>query len=263
MASYHPRTAAAADLHVVPPALAAWLSVFRPCFTAPVWNHVLVLLTGAVLAPGKRTVTQALRVRGLADAPSFRRYHEVLSRARWDARAVARRLLVYVLDQLLPDDGPVVIGFDDTIERRWGAKIKARGIYRDPLRSSKGHFVKTSGLRWLSLMVVVPIPWANRKRALPFLTILAPSQRWSEAHGRRHKTLTDWARQAILQPNAGCPPAPLPARTLIFVGDSSFAAIELIAAVRQHVCLIIRLRLDANLFKPYQSVVPVSVAVRG
>ena len=158
MASYHPRTAAAADLHVVPPALAAWLSVFRPCFTAPVWNHVLVLLTGAVLAPGKRTVTQALRVMGLADAPSFRRYHEVLSRARWDACAVARRLLVYVLDQLLPDDGPVVIGFDDTIERRWGAKIKARGIYRDPVRSSKGHFVKTSGLRWLSLMVVVPIP---------------------------------------------------------------------------------------------------------
>ena len=245
MASYHPRTAAAADLHVVPPALAAWLSGFRPCFTAPVWNHVLVLLTGAVLAPGKRTVTQALRVMGLADAPSFRRYHEVLSRARWDARAVARRLLVYVLDQLLPDDGPVVIGFDDTIERRWGAKIKARGIYRDPVRSSKGHFVKTSGLRWLSLMVVVPIPWANRKWALPFLTILAPSQRWSETHGRRHKTLTDWARQAILQTKRW-----LPARTLIFVGDSSFAAIELIAAVRQHVCLITRLRLDANLFKP-------------
>lgn len=245
MASYHPRTAAAADLHVVPPALAAWLSVFRPCFTAPVWNHVLVLLTGAVLAPGKRTVTQALRVMGLADAPSFRRYHEVLSRARWDARAVARRLLVYVLDQLLPDDGPVVIGFDDTIERRWGAKIKARGIYRDPVRSSKGHFVKTSGLRWLSLMVVVPIPWANRKWALPFLTILAPSQRWSETHGRRHKTLTDWARQAILQTKRW-----LPARPLIFVGDSSFAAIELIAAVRQHVCLITRLRLDANLFKP-------------
>jgi len=88
------------------------------------------------------------------DSP-FRRYHEVLGRARWASKAVARRLLLHLLDQLLPD-GPVVIGIDDTIERRWGARIKARGIYRDPVRSSKGHFVKTSGLRWLSLMVVVP-----------------------------------------------------------------------------------------------------------
>jgi hypothetical protein len=244
MAQHRPHAASAADPYPVPPALAVWLSVFRPGFTAPVWNHILVLLAGAVLAPGKRTVTQALRVMGLAAQPSFRRYHEVLSRARWDARAVARRLLLHVLDRLLPD-GPVVIGIDDTIERRWGAKIKARGIYRDPVRSSKGHFVKTSGLRWLSLMVVVPIPWAGRQWALPFLTILAPSERWGERLGKRHKTLTDWARQAILQTRRW-----LPGRDMIFVADSSFAAIELIGAVRQHVCLITRLRLDANLFKP-------------
>jgi hypothetical protein len=106
-------------------------------------------------------VTQALRVMGLADEPSFRRYHEVLSRARWDGQAVARRLLLYIIEQLLPD-GEVVVGIDDTIQRRWGARINARGIYRDPVRSSKGHLVKTSGLRWLSLMVAVPIPWAKR-----------------------------------------------------------------------------------------------------
>jgi hypothetical protein len=85
-----------------------------------------------------------------------------------------------------------------------GRAFNARGIYRDPVRSSKGHFVKTSGLRWLSLMVAVPIPWAKRTWALPFLTILAPSARWSEANGKRHKTLTTWARQAICRPSAGC-----------------------------------------------------------
>jgi hypothetical protein len=138
--------AAAPDPLLIPPILAAWLSVFRPCFTAPVWNRVLVLVAGAVLAPGKRTVTQALRVMGLADEPGFRRYHEVLSRARWDARAVARRLLLHIIERLLPD-GAIVVGIDDSIERRWGARIKARGIYRDPVRSSNGHFVKTSGLR--------------------------------------------------------------------------------------------------------------------
>src|SRR6202795_507735 len=119
---------------IVPPILVSWLAVFRPCFTAPVWNHVLVLVGGAVLAPGKRTVTQALRVMGLADEPGFRRYHEVLSRARWasehaseGARTVARQLLLYIIDRLLPD-GEIGIGIDDSIERRWGARIKARGI---------------------------------------------------------------------------------------------------------------------------------------
>jgi DDE superfamily endonuclease len=141
------------------PALAIALHPIR------VWNRILVLVAGAVLAPGKRTVTQVLRVVGLADEPSFRRYHEVLSRARWDGRAVARRLLLYIIERLLPN-GDVVVGVDDTIERRWGARINAHGIYRDPVRSSKGHFVKTSGLRWLSLMVAVPIPWAKRTWAL-------------------------------------------------------------------------------------------------
>ena len=159
----------AAGPAVAPPVLATWLTAFRDCFTAPVWKHVLVLVAGAVLAPGKRTVSEALRVMGLAARPGFARYHEVLSRARWDARAVARRLLAQVLDVFLPA-GEVVIGIDDTIERRWGARIKARGIYRDPVRSSHGHFVKAIGLRWLSLMVVVPIPWAGRRWALPFLT---------------------------------------------------------------------------------------------
>ena len=157
-----------------------------------------MLVAGAILAPGKRTVTQALRVMGLADRPGFGRYHEVLNRARWDARDIARRLLRHLLAVLWPD-GEVVIAIDDTIERRWGAKIKARGIYRDPVRSSDGHFVKTSGLRWLSLAVVLPVPFAAGRWALPFLTVLAPSARWSETQGRRHKTLTDRARQAILQ----------------------------------------------------------------
>jgi hypothetical protein len=238
------RTPAAAGLALVPPVLATWLSIFRDCFTAPVWKHVLVLVTGAVLAPRKRTVSAALRVMGLAARPGFARYHEVLSRARWDARAVARKLLVQVLDVFLPT-GEVVIGIDDTIERRWGARIKARGIYRDPVRSSHGHFVKASGLRRLSLMAVVPIPGAGRRWALPFLTVLAPSERWSDARGRRHKKLTDWARQAILQAKRW-----LANRRVIIVADSSFAARELIAAVRRHVCLVTRLRLDANLFAP-------------
>jgi hypothetical protein len=240
----HKRTESIAAASHIPAILVSWLAVFRPCFTAPVWNHILVLVTGAVLAPGKRTVTQALRVMGLAGEPGFGRYHEVLNRARWESRGLSRRLLRHLLAVLWPD-GEVVIAIDDTIERRWGAKIKARGIYRDPVRSTKGHFVKTSGLRWLSLAVMLPVPFAGRRWALPFLTVLAPSSGWSEAQGRRHKTLTDRARQAILQCKRW-----LPDRRVAVVADSSFAALDLIAAVRHHVCLITRLRLDASLFEP-------------
>src|SRR3954451_486376 len=239
-----PTPAASPPAVAVPPRLAAWLAPFRDGFTAAVWPRVLVLVAGAILAPGPRTVSAALRVMGLADRPGFGRYHEVLSEARWDGRALARTLLQHLLDALLPE-GEVVIVPDDSIERRWGPHIRDRGIYRDPVRSSRGFFVKTSGLRWLSLAVVLPIPWAKRRWALPFLTILAPSQRANAERGRRHKPLTRWAIQAILQTRRW-----LPERAITIVGDSNFACLDLIATVRRHVRLITRLRLDANLFAP-------------
>jgi hypothetical protein len=115
------------------------MEAFRSFFTAPVRDHVLVLVAGVILTPGKRTVSAALRSMGLSEAGDFALYHHVLSQARWDSRAIAHKLLTMMLDRLLPE-GPLVIGIDDTIERRWGRKIAARGIYRDPLRSSHGHF---------------------------------------------------------------------------------------------------------------------------
>lgn len=229
---------------IVPPVLVPLMEAFRGFFTAPVWDHVLVLVAGMVLTSGKRTVSAALRIMGLSEAGDFALYHHVLSQAHWDSRVIARKLLTMILDRFLPA-GPLVIGIDDTIERRWGAKIAARGIYRDPVRSSHGHFVKASGLRWLSFMAMIPVPWTQRRWALPFLTILAPSQRYDDTKDRRHKTLTDWARQGILQVKRW-----LPNRLIIIVADSSFAVIELIAAARRHVCFVTRLRLDANLFEP-------------
>lgn len=227
----------------VPLILRQWLQSWRPCFTAPSWEHVLVLVMGGLLATGKRTVTSCLRVTGRAKAANFATYHQILNRARWSSRAVARRLLGIIVERLVPD-GPVVIGMDDTIERRWGRKITARGIYRDPVRSSHGHFVKASGLRWLSFMVLTPVPWTRLIKALPVLTLLAPSERSNLQRGRRHKLLTDWARQGALQLSRW-----LPNRQIIFVGDSSFAVHELAHAITHRATLISRLRLDASLFE--------------
>ena len=143
-----------------------------------------------------------------------------------------------------------MLGIDDTIERRRGRRIAARGIYRDPVRSSHGHFVKASGLRWLSLMLLAPVPWAGRTWALPFLTALAPSERHCQERGRRHKTLTEWGRQLVLQARRW-----LPGRELVVVADSvadsGFAALELLAAIsRRGVACVTRLRLDAALCDP-------------
>jgi hypothetical protein len=209
------------------------------------WRHAQTLLLGALLAPGQRTVCGILRIVGLRWERHFVSYHRVLNRAVWRSR-VGTRLLFDLLVAAFVPRGPILLGIDDTIERRRGKRISAKGIYRDPVRSSKSFFVKTSGLRWLSLLLLVPITWAGRVWALPFLTVLAPSERYCRARGLRHKTLTDWARQVALQARRW-----LPGREIVLLGDSSFAALELLAAlVRAGLICVTRLRLDGALYAP-------------
>jgi hypothetical protein len=223
----------------------AWLGPLSPAFGERTWRRALVLVAGALLARGPRTVASALRAAGLGAAPGFGAYHRVLSRRRWCGRAVARLLLAELLRAFVPPGAPVLVALDETLERRWGRRIAARGIYRDPVRSSHGHFVKASGLRWFSLAVLAPVPWASRAWALPFLTALAPSERHARERGARHKKLTDWARQALLQLARW-----LPGRRVVAVADRSYAALDLLHAVRGRVCVVARLRLDARLFDP-------------
>jgi hypothetical protein len=223
------------------------LTAFAGLFSKRVWQHVQILLFGAILAPGQRTVTAVLRIMGLSGEKHFQSFHRVLNRAIWSSRE-ASRVLLGLLVAAFAVFGPVVLGLDDTIERRRGAQIKAKGIYRDPVRSSHSHFVKASGLRWLSLMLLAPIPWAKRVWALPFLTVLAPSERYYEKRKRAHKKLTDWARQALLQVRCW-----LPGRKLVVVMDAGYAAIDFlwqVAKLANPITLIARFRLDAALYEP-------------
>jgi hypothetical protein len=226
------------------PVLTGWFTPFASAFTAPTLRGVLILIAGAILAPGRRTVTSALSIMGLREIATFTTFHRVLNRNRWSPRDLARRLLHQLVATFVPA-GPVVMAIDETIERRWGTRIRARGIYRDPVRSSHGHFIKASGLRWISLMLLTPVPWAGRVWALPFLTVLAPSERYARERGLRHKLLTDWARQMLIQVARW-----LPNRQVIVVADMSYAAIDLLEEVRRHLTVITRLRLDARLFDP-------------
>ncbi len=229
----------------LPTRFAGIILAFAPLFVHRTWRHARVLLIGAILTPGRRTVASVLRITGRARERRFVNYHRVLSRAAWDPRAGARILLGLLIDAFVPS-GPVIMALDDTIERRWGRRIRARGIYRDPVRSSDAHFVKTSGLRWMSLMLLAPVPWARQVWALPFLTALVPSERSRREQEHRHKTLLDVGRQLALQVRRW-----LPGRDLVLVGDSGLSALLFLDAMRRgNVTTITRLRRDAALYEP-------------
>ncbi len=232
----------------LPRQIIAVLQPFAPVFSKRVWQRVAVLVVGAILVPGERTVASVLRVMGLSLDVHFQNYHRVLNRDRWSSLALAATLLHLLLAAFVPTDAPVIVGLDETIERRRGDKIAAKGIYRDPVRSSKGFFVKVSGLRWVSMQLLAEIPWAKRVWALPFLTILAPSERYHQERGIRHKTIADWGRQMVLQLRRW-----LPDRTIVVVADSTYAVLELLnrcAKLAKPVTMITRLRLDAALYDP-------------
>ncbi len=232
----------------LPSAIIHVLRHFELAFSERVWEWAKLLLIGAILAPGTRTVASVLRVIGLSQERQFQNYHRVLNRAKWSSRALSRILLRLLVRAFVPADQAVVLGLDDHIERRRGAKIAAKGIYRDAVRSSKSFFVKTSGVRWVSMMLLAPIPWAKRVWALPFLTVLAPSERYHQQRDMRHKTLSDHARQMLTQVRRW-----LPNRQIVVAADSSYAVLELLAAAAalvQPVTIVTRLRLDAALYDP-------------
>ena len=227
----------------MPSLLMKFVIAFEPLFSKPVFKRVKVLVMGAIVAPRSRTVTNALRVMGLSREKHFQAYHRVLSRAVWSSLR-GSRILLELLRKAFIKGTELVIGFDDTVERRRGKQIKAKGIYRDAVRSSGSFFVKTSGLRWLSFMLLTEVPFAKRVWALPFLTVLCPSERYDRTRGIRHRKLTDRARQAILTIKRW-----LPDFDLVFVGDSSFAVLDLLTAVKDQVTVVSRIRLDAALYK--------------
>ncbi len=227
----------------------AVLTEFAPViYGVNTWYKVEVLIAGAILTTGKRTVSAVLRVMGLSQEKNYAKYHHVLNRAVWSGQEASEVLLRLLLKTFAKRDEPFVFGIDETIERRWGEKISARGIYRDPVRSSHSHFVKASGLRWMCLMWLGEIRWAQCIWALPFFTVLAPSERYYAERKRAHKKLTDWARQMVLQLRRW-----LPEQALIVVGDSTYAALDFLHACQclaHPVTVITRLRLDAALYEP-------------
>jgi hypothetical protein len=231
------------DLHL-PPSFLAWLAPYLAAFSRRTRSTVAALATGALLAVGPRTVTNCLRALGLAEHPGFAAFHRVLNRNTWSGLALARTLLRMTVVTFVPS-GPIIIGIDHTLERRRGPHIGPAGRFYDPSRRADMPKPTSRGLRWLSAMVLVEVPFAGAIWALPVLTVLAPSKAWCERQGRRYRPVTAWARLVLLTLRRW-----LPHRAIVAVMDGEFAALEFLHALRRSVVVIARLRKDARLFDP-------------
>jgi DDE superfamily endonuclease len=231
-----------------PPELLAQISFISSMFGLPTWKKVQLLLIGAILCPGSRTVCNVLRTLGLDQVKAFHKYHRVLSKDKWKSYTFCGKLLKALVDAFVDEGKPLNFVIDGTIERRWGAKISKRGIYRDAVRSSKTHFVKTSGVRWMVLALVVKLPWLEDDKvwALPIMSVICPSERYHESKKRIHMTATDRARQMMTWLKKQKDTLN---RDMYLLGDMEFTTYELYAkAIETGITLISRGRIDAKLF---------------
>jgi len=217
---------------------------FSELFSKPSWKKALTLLLGTLLCTGKRTVCSALRAMGLSNESSFSKYHQLLNRTNWSLLK-AGKILFFMIIKLIPDGEPIVLQVDETLERRKGKSIKAKGYYRDAVRSTKSQVVKALGLKWLVMTVSIKLPFTLRAFSLPFLTVLEPSRKCNERAGKRHKTTMRWTSQMLCQVHEWIDKS----RKLILVGDGAFAT-GLLAAncLNMGVSLVTRLKMNARLF---------------
>jgi len=224
------------------------VAVFTVAFTAPTWANALVLLYGTILAPGRRTVTAALRAMGLGDEKHFTNYHRVLNRAKFAPWVLSKLLLDLIITLCLPTGLPLWLVVDETLERRWGRKIKHKGWFRDPIRSTANHVNKALGIRWIVMAILIAVPWSDRWWALPFMAIPTLSPKTNAKLNKRHRTLVEWADVMICKVRRWQPD-----REIILVGDGTYAAVPLVQRcqrLKRPVKLVSRLRLDARLFDP-------------
>jgi hypothetical protein len=155
----------------LPAQMIAVLALFSPYFSKPTFQKLSFLTFGHILAKGRRTVTEILRLLGLKDIKNYSKYHAVFNKSKWSPLNASRALFLRLTSLV---KGRILISIDSTVERRKGPKIKGLGIQRDAVRSTKKKKVLTTGLNWLVSTIHIKLPWAEHEWALPFLTILMP-----------------------------------------------------------------------------------------
>jgi hypothetical protein len=227
------------------PEILPGFAVFAPLMSAPTFYHAFTLLCGAILTPGARTVAAALRTLGRTTG-NFSKYHHFFSRAHWSPGCASQRLLHLLMGAFLPPDAPIIVLADEHLERRKGAHVAFRGLFRDPTHSTHRHTVYTWGIRWLVLALLVPVPWSSRPWALPFFVFPLRSEKVCARLGKPHRSVVAWLARLVVRLRRW-----VPDRVLVLVGDGTYAALELAHACRNlahPIRLVSRLRWNAALY---------------
>jgi len=227
-------------------ALPLFRSVAGAC-VLPTAKRFLTLMCGAILATGRRTITNLLRaVGGLAPGhPSS--YHRVFSRRRWSLWPLAHGLADLILRHWVPE-GSVALAGDDTVDEHRGAHVYGKGRHRDPVRSTHSYTAYRWGHKWVVLAILVRFPFANRPWALPVLVALYRSREWNQQHRRRHRTPAQLLRRLV---------AVLlhwfPHRHFTLTGDGGYGSHEMARFAHRHrrrLTLVSRFVPDAQLYTP-------------
>jgi hypothetical protein len=215
---------------------------FSVLFSRFSWLTSVELLLGAILCRGDRTVTGILRATGLSQNKGFSKYHRILNSLDWSPKRGSEILLKMLL-KMIGKERPVIL-IDETLERRKGKKIRAKGYYRDAVRSSRSQVVNTTGLKWLIMALSFRFNFAKRAFALPFFTVLEPSEKSTKKQGKRHKTTLDWSVQMVMQLVRWAPTIPF-----ILVGDGGFACAKLAwICFKNNIALVSRLKMNARIY---------------
>jgi hypothetical protein len=223
------------------------LSMFRPAFSAPTYHRFLVLVLATVLTTGRRTITNLLRTVHYQAQGHVSSYHRVLSQRRWSTWALARTLISFLLDHVVPP-GPVLLAGDDTVTEHPGPKVFGKGRHRDGVRSTHSYTAYRWGHKWVVVSVLVKLPIAARPWALPVLVALYRPPKWDRVHGTRHKTPAHIARLLLARLIRW-----FPNHRFIFVGDTGYGTSETARFChkhRRHLTLVSKFYGDAALYKP-------------
>jgi hypothetical protein len=221
--------------------------MFRPAFSTPTYRRFLVLALAAVLTTGRRTVTNLLRTVRVQAPGHASSYHRVFSRRRWSAWILARALITFLLDHVVPP-GPVLLAGDDTVTEHPGPQVFGKGRHRDGVRSSHSYTAYRWGHKWVVLAILMKLPFATRPWALPVLVALYRPPERDRVHGTRHKTPAHIARLLLARLMRW-----FPNRHFIFVGDTGYGTSETARFCRQHrrhLTLVSKFYGDAALYEP-------------
>jgi hypothetical protein len=230
------------NFHSLSPSIIAILWPFSVLFSNSSWQTALTVLLGSILCKGRRTVTGILRAIGLSQESGFSKYHRILNSLDWSPKRGSEILLKMLL-KMVGKERPVIL-IDETLERRKGKKIRAKGYYRDAVRSSKSQVVNTMGLKWLVMALSFRFNFAKRAFALPFFTVLEPSEKSTKKQEKPHKTTLDWSIQMVMQLVRFAPRVPF-----ILVGDGAFACAKLAwTCFKYNIALVSRLKMNARIY---------------